>query len=162
MLKPEYDDEGFSILTADRFVSLVWRAGPTESRVAKVEVVLDRFVRKHPGAFGVLVVAGESASLPSGAVREQIVGVLRKTTPFVKSVAWVVPSEGFQGSLVRSLFTALFLMLRPSFKPRAFQSMKDGLAYVLDGIGNADASYRTALTVEIEASLRQVRSAAVG
>ena len=132
----------------------VWSAAPTGDDVARLESEVEAIVSRY-GSASILLVVEPTSPVAGEEARTRAVKMLRKLGTNVDSVALVVEGTGFWAAAVRSMFSGLALILRPSFEWRLFATVEPATLWQGRYLAHASS---TVGRVEVLAAVDRLRN----
>jgi hypothetical protein len=118
------------VLWRDLFVILD-RGGADPAEYGRVAGTLAGRSAAYPAGMGGVTIIPAGVRPPSDAVRAAIRDVLHRLDGRLRSFAWVVEGEGFEGALVRAVLTGLRVMTRHSYPTHVASNLQAAVAWTL-------------------------------
>jgi hypothetical protein len=148
-----YEDAGVRIGSSGPVLAVFWRESPTRDRALQLERAAKALIRRHPTGVSIVVVAHATMGLPPLELRSTLTALLREITPTTRAIAILTESDGLQLSLLRSFLTAVFIVVRPAFRPRWCRSPREAAEHALGALGPVDDARLAALLAELGSAL---------
>jgi hypothetical protein len=150
----EFVDEGNSVSTFRRVAIIVTYGEITAAALDCLVETAKRLRATDPNApLAIFTVAQAEIRLPNAAARAAMERVVRESAELTNYVASVVEGEGFLGSAIRSILTALIRLRKDGHSHKPFGSVTEA-AHWLAGRFSKDPTFAMRLVAATEETRR--------
>jgi hypothetical protein len=150
-------DPAWSCAAWQDVLLLVWRGEATAARAAINVRFLQEFSASHPGGFGIMLVLEPETSPPDDKARQMLADGMRRLGPGMRGAAYLVPMQGFKGSLMRSVITGLSLIARETYPTQAFPRLPEATRWLC---ARMSQTATPPVAARLEAVVEQLRTRA--
>lgn len=129
-IREVYRSETTIVGTSNNILFVFAFTSPQRQDIDIVANIFETMAAQWPSGLGFMFCARAGVRPPDQELRERVMGVVKKVSPNLRAMGWVVLGQGFMPAAVRSIFAALMLGIRAKYPTKVFSEVEPGIAWI--------------------------------